>query len=208
MAKNISSSLQETTFELWYKGKNEGLIAISLFGEHNVLNALGAIAIAYRLGINFDSIKRAIVNCKHIGRRQQLLYQKDSFVIISDYAHHPTAISATISSIANIYPGRRLVVIYQPHRYSRTRYSWPNFLHAFNLAESLYLAPIYSAGETEIEGISSERLCTDINNIHPGLATMMYDFNLDKLIATNTVLLCMGAGNISSKVEKWIQHLS
>lgn len=207
-AKDIKMSPDLAEFSLVVDGRDLGKIKIQLPGRHNVLNALGAISMAYSMGVKEDLILSSIQKFKGVGRRLQNLYKKDGFELIDDYGHHPTEIKTTIKTMKDTRKEKEVVVFFEPHRFSRTRDCWDEFLHSFNDADRVFIAPIYPASEKPIEGITTERLVKDINHLHPGLCEQVGSIDdigelikpfLDKEIA----FLCLGAGAIGRKAREW-----
>lgn len=181
-------------------------ITLNLPGKHNVLNALAAIAVASELKISDRAIQRALENFSGIGRRFQIygdfpLQKKGDVTLIDDYGHHPKEIAATIQAARQSWPDRRFVMVYQPHRYTRTRDLFGDFCNVLSNPDVLILLDVYSAGEAYIEGVdalSLKRAITEHGRIEPifvkqheALANVLQDVLLD-----GDVLLMQGAGNI------------
>jgi UDP-N-acetylmuramate--alanine ligase len=207
-AKNISYAPFETSFDLYYKNEFQTSLKINLPGFHNVLNALGASALAHSLGISFNEIKEAILKFVGVGRRFQLLFKENTFEVIDDYGHHPTEIASTLKIVKETRGHSKKIVIFEPHRYTRTRDCWNQFLHCFNDADELYLLPIYAASEAPLDGISSDRLMEDINRLHPNFCKKINSIDelsntIDQLKNQNTVIVTLGAGAISKAARKW-----
>jgi UDP-N-acetylmuramate--alanine ligase len=207
-ASNIEYGHFETSFDVYYKNKMQTHFTINLPGRHNILNCLGATALAYHAGLSFEQIKTAVLKFGGVGRRFQLLFKENSFEVVDDYGHHPTEISSTLRIVRDTRPDFKKIVIFEPHRFTRTRDCWTQFLHCFNDADELYLLPIYAASEQPIDGISTERLIEDINRMHPGLANKLDSINdLEKLIlskkAEKTIVVTLGAGSIGKAARKW-----
>ncbi len=172
-------------------------------GRHNVLNALAAIAIATALEVDDASIISALAKFQGVGRRFQMLgekqFQKGSAIVVDDYGHHPQEISSTIDAFRRVWPNQRLVHIFQPHRYSRTEALYGQFVDVLSLSDQLFLFDIYSAGETAIPGISSEQLALNIRTKDKKV-TLVNEQSLktalDEFIQDGDVILIQGAGNI------------
>ncbi|RUR10729.1 UDP-N-acetylmuramate--L-alanine ligase [Legionella septentrionalis] len=183
-------------------------------GRHNVLNALAAIAIATELGVDDDSIVRGLVKFEGVGRRFQMLGERDfpkgKALIVDDYGHHPSEISSTIDAFRAVWPDKRLIHVFQPHRYTRTQSLFPQFVQALSLSDELLLLDIYSAGEPAIPGISSEKLAQQIRAHFPNVS-LVNDQNLeqtlDQLVADGDVILMQGAGNIGQLANNLVQKL-
>lgn len=176
-------------------------------GRHNVLNALAAIAIATELGVDDAAIISGLQKFQGVGRRFQMLgerqFEKGSALVVDDYGHHPQEISSTIDAFRRVWPDKRLVHVFQPHRYSRTKSLYEQFIDALSLSDELLLLDIYSAGEMAIPGISSEGLAEGIRN-NDRRVTMVTDQSLkarlDELIQDGDVILMQGAGSIGQMV--------
>ncbi|MFH2124729.1 MAG: UDP-N-acetylmuramate--L-alanine ligase [Pseudomonadota bacterium] len=178
-----------------------GEIHLSLPGRHNVYNALAVVCLGLELEIPFAVIAGALGSFEGVQRRMQLKGEAQGITIIDDYGHHPTEIRATLSAIKEAWPGKRLVVLFQPHRYTRTEALYKDFLTAFHQADFLVMTDIYAASETPIPGVNSENLLLDIKQhgqrhtqLIPaveGLAEAL----LPQLVKDDLVLT-LGAGNI------------
>ena len=170
-------------------------------GEHNIENALAAITIAYNFNIKKEIIKKGLESFKGVGRRLSKIYENNNITFYDDYAHHPTEIKETIKALKS-KPGR-LISVVQPHRYSRLRDTYKQFSKCFFNSDIVFILPIYQAGESKIEGISSELLVRDITN--SGHSKAFYSNNFSefkneilKILQPNDTLVFMGAGSISS----------
>ena len=182
-----------------YRGKEFPKIKLSVPGIHNVGNALAAIATAHSMGISFDAICEGLKSFKGANRRFEYKGQYKGITIIDDYAHHPTEISATIAAARRV-KHQRLVIVFQPHTYTRTKALLPEFAEALSAADLVLLGEIYAAREKDIYGIHSSDLAKKINE----LGTECINFNdfseieefLKKNLINGDLLITMGAGNI------------
>ncbi|HEY5594051.1 MAG TPA: UDP-N-acetylmuramate--L-alanine ligase, partial [Nitrospiria bacterium] len=147
----------ESEFTVQFRQKSLGRFRLALPGLHNVYNALAAIAVGLELEVGLEAIRKALAEFAGVERRFHLVGEKRGIMIVDDYGHHPTEIKATLAAARSGW-NRRLVTVFQPHRYSRTRDLLKEFATAFYQADSLILTEIYAAGETPIEGISGQRL--------------------------------------------------
>lgn len=189
-------------------------IQFSWPGRHNVLNALAAIAIATELGVDDASIVRGLAKFEGVGRRFQMLgnrtFEHGSALVVDDYGHHPKEIISTIDAFRRVWPNKRLVHVFQPHRYSRTHSLYDQFVSALSLADELLLFDIYSAGEQPIAGITSELMATKIKVNYPKV-TLVNELNLeatlDALILDGDVILMQGAGNIGQIAVNLMQTI-
>lgn len=157
LAKNIQLSASGTTFDLYYKNEKIVEIKTHLLGMHNVSNTLAAISISREAGLEWNFIQIGLLKFLGVGRRLEKLFDKNDFLVIDDYGHHPTEVRATITALKNV-DKRSLCVVFEPHRYSRTQNFWKEFQECFEGSDELFLLPIYAASENPIEGISSEAL--------------------------------------------------
>ena len=200
-AKKIIPSAGGTSFELFYQGKNLGEFKINLMGRHNLTNALGAIGIGIVLGIDLEKIKEALTEFKGVERRLQILGRIHGAVIVDDYGHHPTEIEATLEAVKTRWPKKTIKVVFQPHRYSRTKLLHQEFGRVFDLADTIIVTDIYPAGETAIPGVSSQLIVEEIQKkgksviYHPELNEDLKNLILGTLSAKD-VILTLGAGDI------------
>lgn len=172
-------------------------------GRHNVLNALASIVIATEIGVADESIIEALQKFQGVGRRFQMLgerrFEHGTAIVVDDYGHHPQEIISTIDAFRRVWPDKRLVHVFQPHRYSRTQSLFSQFVSALSLADELLLMDIYSAGEQAIPGISSQSLLQEICVNFPN-ARLITEQNmastLDEVISDGDVILMQGAGNV------------
>jgi UDP-N-acetylmuramate--alanine ligase len=207
-ATDIRFNRQHTSFKVSGPGNPDWLhINLNLPGKHNVLNALAAIAIATELGIAEDSIARALQNFQGIARRCNVLgeikFNNNKVMVIDDYAHHPSEIRAILNAIRSGWPGTRIVVIFQPHRYTRTRDLFAEFCHVLAGVDVLLLLNVYPAGEEVIAGADSQALIETIRiNTHSKSLLIKnrdeLNFILPDLLENGDIVLIMGAGDIGS----------
>ena len=192
-------------------------IVLNLAGKHNVLNALAAIAIAVELDVPDEAIQTALRDFKGVGRRFQSygsVPAKDggSFTVIDDYGHHPVEMAATLAAARGAFPGRRLVLAFQPHRYSRTRDCFEDFVKVIGEADAVLLSDVYAAGEAPIvaaDGRSLARALRMAGKVEPVFVDDIADMPqtiLDNAKAGD-VVMCMGAGSIGSVPAKVLDLL-
>lgn len=177
-----------------YKGKYIGTINIPLPGVHNLLNALGAIALARDKHIPDDVIFKALDTFQGVGRRFEIVGQKDGRTIVDDYAHHPNEIDALLTG-AKSFGYKRVISIFQPHRYSRTRQLYEDFVRVLKQSDVCIINSIYSAGEDPLEGISSEALARDIGGIYIEKFQGIVDYIVENS-REEDLILTIGAGDI------------
>ncbi|MBZ0119060.1 MAG: UDP-N-acetylmuramate--L-alanine ligase, partial [Sandaracinaceae bacterium] len=160
-ARNPSVEGLTTRFDLVRRGEELGEVRVRMPGIHNVLNTLAVIAVADELAVPLEVQKRALAGFAGVQRRFTIVGEHDGVTIVDDYGHHPAEIQATLEAAMRAY-GRRVVVAFQPHRYSRTHHCFDELTRAFNRADVLLLADVYAAGEPPIEGATSDQLAAAI----------------------------------------------
>lgn len=167
-------------------------------GRHNIENALAAISIGKKLGISEEKLSVAIDKFRGIKRRFELIYQNDKVTFIDDYAHHPTEIKALLNSVREIYPDGKILSIFQPHLFSRTKDLCDDFAEALNLSDEVILLPIYPARELPIEGVTSDLISKKIDK--PTTVVDKADLLSTLKSRSCTIILTIGAGDISTLV--------
>lgn len=210
LAKDISHNEDNSTFTLCFKNE-EHIVKISLSGDHNVSNALAAIAISHKCGVSLSDAATAITNFHGVGRRFENLYQDNNMVIIDDYGHHPTEINATLKTARVKYPNHKIIAIFEPHRYSRTKEFWNEFVDCFHDVDQAYISPIYPASEEPIEYIDSEILVKNINEKYSNCSYIKSFDELENIFKKyenqKSIILTLGAGSISKvtrdAIDKW-----
>ena len=211
-AENVSFNEGRVYFSV-YKGRTLlGEINLAPPGMHNVYNALATICIGLELEIPFAVLASALQNFGGVQRRMQKKGEVAGIVVVDDYGHHPTEIRATLSAIKIAWPDKRLVVAFQPHRYSRTKGLFKEFQTCFHQADFLVMTDIYAASETPIEGVSSEKLLSKIRQ--HGQKQTLYVPSVQQLpevladmVTENDLVLTLGAGNIVRAGEELITLL-
>jgi UDP-N-acetylmuramate--alanine ligase len=178
---------------------------LNLAGRHNVLNAMAAISVAIELGVGIDAIRSALAVFAGIDRRLQVLASVETdtgpVLFVDDYGHHPTEIAATVAAAKAAWPDRRLVVVFQPHRYTRTLELFDEFAAVLSGCEALVLLPVYAAGEEPISGADSKSLARAIRArgaVEPVFVEELEGLPavLAKILQSGDVVLTLGAGSI------------
>jgi UDP-N-acetylmuramate--alanine ligase len=190
-------------------------VVLNLPGQHNVLNALAAIAVAVELDLPDAAVSKALAEFRGVGRRFQrygdaALAGGGRCTLIDDYGHHPVEMAATLSAARGAFPGRRLVLAFQPHRYSRTRDCFEDFVKVIGRADAVLLTEVYAAGESPIvaaDGRALMRALRMAGKIEPLFVEAVED--LPRAIVDNArdgdVVLCMGAGSIGQVAGRVIE---
>ncbi len=183
-------------------------VVLNLPGEHNVLNALAAIAVAMELGVEDAAVQTALAGFKGVGRRFQrygevMARQGGAFTLVDDYGHHPVEMAVTLAAARGAFPGRRLLLAFQPHRYTRTRDCFDDFVKVMAQADAVLLAEVYSAGESPIAGADGRALAQALQRagkIEPLFVDQIAGM-AQRIVETaraGDVVLCMGAGSIGA----------
>jgi UDP-N-acetylmuramate--alanine ligase len=211
-ARGIAFEGEKSRFEVYHNERFAGDILLNLPGIHNISNALAGIAVGFELAIPFERIKAALETIEGVHRRLEVKGEVGGVKIIDDYGHHPTEIRTTLEAVRKSWPGRRLVVMFQPHRYTRTRDLFSEFTRAFYESDVLLLLPVYPAGETAIEGADAPALHAGIkmyghkdvccfDNMSAGVDRAM------EIINSGDIFLTLGAGDVWKAGETLLSKL-
>jgi len=210
-ARDHSFAEFRSTSALYYKGKKLGALKLQVPGKHNISNAMAAVAAGLDLDIPPKVILRAMESYTGTGRRFELKKKVDDIMIIEDYGHHPTEIRATLDAAKRGF-ARRLIVVFQPHRYTRLSLLMDSFATAFNQADVLVVTEVYPAGEAPLAGITGQALYEEIRRF--GHRDVHFEPNLKKvprllkrLARPGDIILAQGAGNITKTVPEIIAAL-
>ncbi|MGN0342330.1 MAG: UDP-N-acetylmuramate--L-alanine ligase [Roseburia sp.] len=208
-AKNIVYDAQACAcYTAVYQGEELGTVTLHVPGSHNVVNSLAALALCRIMGISMDTITAGLAKFGGAKRRFEYKGTFHGATIIDDYAHHPTEVAATLQAAAN-YPHNRIVCVFQPHTYSRTKAFYQDFGEALSLADLVILADIYAAREKNTEGITSELILQELKKrgteciYLPDFAAI--EKYLSEKIMNNDLLITMGAGDVYQIGEKLLQ---
>ncbi len=200
-ALEVTIKGMQSRFRVLVKGRELGEFVIDMPGRHYVLNCLAAIATGFELGLEFADIRQHLSGFAGVQRRLQILGEFKGALLVDDYGHHPTEIMVTLEALRQAWPERRLLTLFQPHRYTRTQYLFNDFLVAFNETDILVVTAIYAAGETPIAGISGELLAEAIRQ--HGHKQVYYCADREALrqfvlgqIQPSDLVLTLGAGDI------------
>ena len=179
-----------------------GEVLLKLPGTHHATNALAAVAVALELGVSFKSIKKALGKFPGVARRFQILYKKGP-IVVDDYGHHPTEISATIDAAKKGWPNKRVIAVCQPHRFSRLKYHFDGFVSALSNADAILITEVYSAGEKPLQRYTGEKLWKKMSAKYPR-KQLAYVKSKEKLVPAllpwcrqEDIILFLGAGDIT-----------
>ncbi len=196
-ALDIHVSQFNSQFSVLKAGQHLGSITLAMPGEHNVMNALAAVALTHQMGIDLKHIKAGLEAFRGVERRFEMKGSRNGVQFIDDYAHHPAELEATLKAARRGWPTSRIIAIFQPHLYSRTRDFAPAFAVALGLADIALITDIYPARERPISGVSSDlilRSCADSLKYLPTI-TEVYSY-LDPILEPGDLVITMGAGDI------------
>lgn len=205
-AKDVEIKDGKTSYEVVKNGESLGRFTLTIPGKHNILNSLPVIYLAHEFKCDMNKVKEKIEEFKGANRRYQVIYD-NNLRIIDDYAHHPTEVSVTIEAAKATEKGK-VTVIFQPHRYTRTKFFLDGFVEALKKADDLMLLPIYAASEDNIYGISSEDLAEKIGN-HVKVTT---EEEIEKIVEesknSGNTFVFMGAGSVSKVAHNIVDKLN
>ena len=199
-------------FSVWQNGEELGEVRLPQPGRHNILNALGAIGTALSADIAFADCARGLGAFGGVGRRFEYKGERDGVTVIDDYGHHPAEIAATLATARQVFPGRRLVVAFQPHRFSRTAALYKEFAEALSLADRAFILPIYGSDERPMEGVSSQLIfdaASDDMRSHYELSGNFDDLitSVCKAARSGDIILTIGAGSVGTLGQKIAEKL-
>jgi len=200
-ARNISIEGLKTYFNVFRHGKDLGRIRSGALGQHNVLNTLAAVAVGMELDLDFKIIANSLLKFEGVQRRFEIVKQSDELTLIDDYGHHPVEIKASLKTAKEIWPASRLIVVFQPHRYSRTKALMKDFWSAFNDADHLFVMDIFSAGESPVDKVHASVIVEGARECgHKNAKYIKSQNDLNKqlhgLAKRGDVLMTLGAGDV------------
>ncbi len=200
-AKNVSFNGLKSRFDVVWQSAALGTMELNLPGIHNVYNALASIAVGMELALSFDTMATALRTLQGVQRRLEIKGCCNDVLVVDDYGHHPTEIKSTLEAITESWPDRRHVVVFQPHRYTRTQALFDEFSRAFYQADVLLLLPVYPAGEKAIAEVDGDQLCRAITTHGHKDAVFVSDHraavaHLKEIVVPNDLVLTLGAGNV------------
>jgi len=199
MGENLQIKNGKYHFDFIYQGKKIEGIQLGLPGKHNVENAIAAIAVAIKLNVSPQAIKQALREYRGVKRRFEQIISTEKQIFIDDYAHHPTEIAACIKSVRALHPGKKILGIFQPHLYSRTRDFADEFAQSLDLLDDVILLPVYPAREKPIQGIDSQIIFDKITKTPKKIvqkSELLYEIKEHDF----DILITLGAGDIDALV--------
>ncbi|MEA3486842.1 MAG: UDP-N-acetylmuramate--L-alanine ligase [Thermodesulfobacteriota bacterium] len=211
-AADISFSGLTSQFSLYHRKSLLGKVEMQVPGLFNVYNSMAAVAVSLGLGMEFSTIQEGLSAYKGVHRRLEIKGQAGDVTVVDDYGHHPTEIKALLAAAKNAWENRRFVVVFQPHRYTRTRDLFDEFLGSFDDAGVLILTDIYAASEKEIKGVHSMTLCKSIKDNGHGDVMYLSGFkeivdHLSDIVRPGDVVITLGAGDVWKIGEELLVRL-
>jgi UDP-N-acetylmuramate--alanine ligase len=210
-AADIQVTPQGTSYAVKRGTEKLGQVTWAVPGRHNVINSLAAIAVGQELGVPFQAIAEALSSFKGVGRRMEIKGEAGGVLVVDDYGHHPTEVKATLQALREKYPDRRCVLVFQPHRYSRTKILADDFADSFQGVDHLFVMDIYPAGEKPIEGVDSQWFSQKLAAKKIQTARLSKEnavSSLAKAVRPGDVVLTLGAGDVWKIGEDLVKRLS
>ena len=209
-ATRVRSGPTGSRFSVVRDGADLGEVEISLPGRFNILNTLAALAVGFEIGLGFDALAQGCPSFRGVARRFDVLGEKNGITVVDDYAHHPTEIVAVLEAARQVFPDHRLVVVFQPHLYSRTRDFAEAFARALLGADRVVVLPIYPARERPIDGVDEGLVVSAAIRLgHPAISTGPVPdeaiVSIDELLEAGDVLITVGAGDVHRVAEEWLR---
>jgi len=203
-----------SAFSVYFEGRQLGKVKLSVPGKHNISNAMAALSLGHILGIDFSLMKEAIEQFKGTSRRFQFKGEVENIMVYDDYAHHPTEVAATINGALPLVKrqGGRLITVFQPHRFTRTKALYSDFAKAFDNSDIVIITDVYGAGETPIQGVSGELISKPLmRRGHPEVYYLPEKQQICQrlldIVSPGDVVITMGAGNIGELGDTFIHCL-
>jgi UDP-N-acetylmuramate--alanine ligase len=200
----------KSVFEVSYKGKNTGTYTLNVPGVHNVLNSLAVIGTCLEIGISSKSIKLGLKNFTGAQKRFEKIGEIDKILVVDDYGHHPTEIMATLKAAGSL-KRKRVLAVFQPHRYSRSKLLYEKFGRAFNDADAVIVTDIYPAGEKPMPNVSAELIVNSIKNNHKNVIFIKDKEDIPAFLMRyaekGDIVLTLGAGDIRKAGEEFYKRL-
>ncbi|MEX0593376.1 MAG: UDP-N-acetylmuramate--L-alanine ligase [Balneolaceae bacterium] len=211
-ATDIRVNGYKSQFTVRWDGEKLGRITLSVPGEHNIRNALAAVAVGLELQIPFEQIRAGLERFQGVFRRFQVKLEREGLTVIDDYAHHPTEVQATLRAARSGWPDRRIIAVFQPHLYSRTEAMAHEFGLSFSDAEMLFVTDVYPSREAPIEGVTGELIArkareTGHREVHYIEKKQDLPNEIQKHLRPGDLVITMGAGDIYKAAETFVQQI-
>jgi len=212
--KNINYQGKNTNADLFFKGEYQGKLNLSVPEKENIYNALGAICASHLIGVSFKDCLRHLKNFSGVKRRFSVIYNK-KIAVVDDYAHHPTEIKTTLKMARRVFPKRRVILVLEPHRYSRVSFLYKDYAPAVRNCDALFLLPIDPANEKPIPGVTSEKIYRQIlktgffkkDDLHLTKSQEELFENLSLFFKKGDVIIFAGPGKIANLPHQFINFL-
>ncbi|MDY7025480.1 MAG: UDP-N-acetylmuramate--L-alanine ligase [Pseudomonadota bacterium] len=213
-AENIRTQGFKTHFDVIRPNQDPLPVTLNIPGQHNILNALAAITVCSDEGVSDIAIRKALADFQGVGRRFQVYdgcqTEQASFTLVDDYGHHPTEIDVTLKAARQVWPERRIVTLFQPHRYTRTQELYDDFVNVLNQADQLIILDVYAAGESPIAGADSKSLCRSLRSrgrLEPIYVSDIESLNtvLERQLKSDDVLIMQGAGSVGKLAQQVVE---
>ena len=213
---DVVYNAQGTVAQVWERGKSLGTLQLQILGKHNLSNSLAAIAVGRKIGLEFPVIAQGLGSFSGTKRRFELKGEVNNIKLIDDYAHHPSEITVTLAAarlrVTDNSPEKRVIAIFQPHRYTRAEVFMTEFATAFGDADLVVVTDIYSAGETNINGISGQKMADAIALHHPQVfynptLASLPSFLQQEILQPGDLVMFLGAGNLNQTIPQTIELL-
>jgi len=210
-AKNLRFYENTSTYNVFRAEECLGEIQLNVPGEHNIMNSLATVALGIEMGLSFNTIKKGISNYNGVRRRFEIKGIYNNIMVVDDYAHHPSEIKATLKAAAHGWD-RRIIAVFQPHLFSRTKRFFKEFADALQNADEILITDIYPARELPITGVSSKIIYNELNHKSNGNCILLNDLDemiqtLEEIVKPGDMVLTMGAGNIWRYSDKYLNHI-
>ncbi len=202
MGDNLHQSINGCTFDVRIGDEVIKSLKLPMAGQHNATNALAAVAVAHRLGIGEEALRKGLANFSGVKRRFTTVGQFNQATVVDDYAHHPTEIAAVLKTARQVAGEHKTVAVFQPHRYSRLKDLWKEFSSCFNEVDTVLVCPVYAAGETPIDGIEHHTFAKALQTMGHKSVIVLDDMTqlaakLADEVNPKDYIICMGAGDIT-----------
>ncbi len=211
-AVNVTGNREGMEFGVVYRGAHLGQFKLPMLGRHLVQNCLGAIGVALEFGVSVEVIRKALASFGGVKRRLEIVGESAGVTVMTDYGHHPTEIRATLKACRECLGDSvsEIVVLFQPHRYTRTKLCWQEYLTSFRDADRVILTDIYAASENPMEGVSGEILSKSLDHDNVRFIANIEDApgEIAPTLEPGTLLVCLGAGSVGQMPERFLEALS